>query len=93
MIFVLAEEWRNWLFYFSLPVMTKYLIPEVKNHWKTFVEVMILLKSKDTTVHQLIEGIHNQSFETYQNLLDIIIHYQRQSFLMFNTNFQFSKPK
>jgi len=60
---ILAEEWRNWLFYFSLPTMTTYLPLKVKNHWKDFVEIMVLLFSskinKADLDHGLINSIQN----------------------------------
>lgn len=36
-------EWKNWLFYFSFPFMTKFLSHEVKSHWKTFVWKLCIL--------------------------------------------------
>jgi hypothetical protein len=78
-----AEEWKNWLFFFSLPVITKYLPALVKNHWKDFVEIMLILCDKEIKIDVLDQGIFFLNTSDY-SWLNMIIFDQ---FLIFFVHF------
>ena len=57
-----AEEWRNWLLYFSLPMITEWLPQTYKSHWKDFVELMWILCNSEIDLNVLDQGL---SFSLY----------------------------
>ena len=45
------------MYYFSLPIMTKWLPPDIKSHWQKFVEIMSKIGCSEIDRNYLKDGI------------------------------------
>ena len=53
----IAEEWENWLYYFSVPIMTSFLPNKYKKHWLDFVDIMQIIGAREVDEDELEMGI------------------------------------